>query len=133
MTSLGNPKIITLLWFGDRSMYLLRFFSYDVRTGPRFLHSLHPQQTCEQLPPHSGERLHSGDGEALWNDRHGRTAAEAGTAVLECTTATSRRSFVGITNGSHRPEAALRNDGGVAMCLRTDVLDWLVALAFQSR
>jgi hypothetical protein len=23
--------------------------------------------------------------------------------------------------------------GGVAMCLRTDVLDWLVALAFQSR
>jgi hypothetical protein len=30
VTSLGNPKIITLLWFGDRSKHLLRIFSCDI-------------------------------------------------------------------------------------------------------
>jgi hypothetical protein len=39
------------------------------RTAP------HPQQTSEQLPPHLGERLQSSDGEAAWNDRHGRVLA----------------------------------------------------------
>ena len=34
----------------------------------------HPQQTSEQLQRHLGECLHSSDGEAAWNDRHGRTA-----------------------------------------------------------
>ena len=35
-----------------------------------------PQQTSEQLPPHLGERLHSSDGEATSNDRHGRSPAK---------------------------------------------------------
>jgi ribosome-associated translation inhibitor RaiA len=30
VTSLGNPKVITLLWAGDRSKHLLRFFSCDI-------------------------------------------------------------------------------------------------------
>ena len=33
--------------------------------------------------------------------------AESGMAALECPTATSRRSFMGITNGSRRPQAAV--------------------------
>ena len=32
------------------------------------------QQTYEQLPQHLGERLHSNDGEAAWNDRHARSS-----------------------------------------------------------
>jgi hypothetical protein len=38
------------------------------------LSEIHPQQTSEQLPPNFSERLHSSDGEAPWNDRHGRIA-----------------------------------------------------------
>jgi hypothetical protein len=38
------------------------------------LSEIHPQQTSEQLPPNFSERLHSSDGEAPWNDRHGRRA-----------------------------------------------------------
>ena len=37
----------------------------------------YPQQTSEYLPPHLGECLHSSDGEAPWNGRHGRTAVGA--------------------------------------------------------
>src|SRR5271169_4923943 len=37
----------------------------------------HPQQTSDKLPPHLGERPHSGNGEAAWSDCLGRKAARA--------------------------------------------------------
>ena len=33
------------------------------------------EQTSEQLPAQVGEGLHSSDGEAAWNDHHGRDTA----------------------------------------------------------
>jgi hypothetical protein len=42
------------------------------------LSEIHPQQTSEQLPPNFSERLHSSDGEAPWNDRHGRNSTVNG-------------------------------------------------------
>ena len=44
--------------------------------------AFHPQQKSEWLPPHVAERLHSGDGEAARNDRHGRRADLNGTDLL---------------------------------------------------
>ena len=37
--------------------------------------AFHPQRASEQPPPQLGERLHSSDGEAAWNDSHGRECA----------------------------------------------------------
>ena len=34
----------------------------------------HPQRASKQLPPQLGERLLSSDGQAPWNDSHGRRA-----------------------------------------------------------
>jgi hypothetical protein len=47
-------------------------------SGPE---EIHPQQTSEQLLLHLSERPHASDGEAPWNDRHGRRADELPTCL----------------------------------------------------
>ena len=70
--------------------------------------AFHPQRASEQLPPQLGERLHSSDGEAAWNDSHGRNSV-----VQRLETALWQ-----TTQPSHRNCAAGTSVGAQARCLR---------------
>jgi hypothetical protein len=57
------------------------FLAWPAQSGPT---QIHPQQTSGQRLTRLGKRPHSSDGEAAWNDHHGRKAegeaADAGVA-----------------------------------------------------
>jgi len=64
----GNPTD-----FGALSSGRPGELKFPVRQACQGLTSApHPQQTSEQLQAYLGECQHSSDGDAAWNDRHGR-------------------------------------------------------------